>query len=135
MSGASRGMEMTPPETTPAAWIGSEMQSLATATMQVSGEEIVKSTAYSQAIQRVIVAMRQRLDEPPSLQEMAHIACFSQYYFDRLFRRVTGISPRRYMAALRMAEAKRLLLNTKLSVTDVCFELGYNSLGTFSASF
>ncbi|HUX85609.1 MAG TPA: AraC family transcriptional regulator, partial [Chloroflexota bacterium] len=93
------------------------------------------SIAHHAAVERVIHAMRQRLDEPLSLPEMAKIALFSPFHFDRIFHRITGSSPLKFLSALRMEAAIRLLLTSQLSVTDICFEVGYNSLGTFSTLF
>lgn len=87
------------------------------------------------AVERVIAAMRERLDRPFALDEMARIAFLSRFYFNRIFREVTGLPPVRFQTALRIAEAKRLLLSTDMSVTEVCFELGYQSLGTFTTHF
>lgn len=88
-----------------------------------------------QAVERVILAMRERLDEPLSLDDMADIACLSPYHFNRVFHQITGLPPTKFLYALRLSTAKRLLLTTPLSVTDVCFEVGYNSLGTFTTRF
>jgi AraC-like DNA-binding protein len=79
--------------------------------------------------------MRERLDEPMSLEDMAKIAYISPFHFDRIFRQITGIPPLRFLYALRLQTAKQLLLTTDRSVTDVCFEVGYNSLGTFTTRF
>lgn len=79
--------------------------------------------------------MRERLDEPMSLEDMAKIAYISPFHFDRVFRQITGIPPLRFLYALRLQTAKQLLLTTDRSVTDVCFEVGYNSLGTFTTRF
>lgn len=87
------------------------------------------------AVERVIVAMRRNLAAPLSLEEMAEIACLSSFHFNRVFRSVTGIPPGEFLAALRLDAAKRILLTTSLRVTDVCFELGYSSLGTFTTRF
>jgi AraC-like DNA-binding protein len=87
------------------------------------------------AVERVILDMRERLEKPLSLDEMAEIAHLSRYHFNRVFRRVTGISPRKFLATLRLEHAKRLLLTTTLSITEVCFETGYSSLGTFTSHF
>lgn len=92
-------------------------------------------TSHSLAVERVIQTMRARLSEPLSLEEMAEIACLSPFHFNRVFRSITGIPPGEFLAALRMEAAKRLLLTTSLSVTDVCFDLGYASLGTFANRF
>lgn len=91
--------------------------------------------SYSLAVERVIQAMRAHLSEPLSLEEMAEIACLSPFHFNRVFRSITGTPPGEFLAALRLEAAKRLLLTSALSVTDICFELGYTSLGTFTTRF
>jgi AraC family transcriptional regulator len=87
------------------------------------------------AVERVTVALRERFAEPFSLDEMARIAISSPYHFNRVFRQVTGLPPGRFLWALRIQAAKRLLVATDRSVTSVCFEVGYSSLGTFSTHF
>ena len=91
--------------------------------------------AHREAVERVIRMMHDRLDEPLTLQEMSKIAYISPYHFNRIFRQVTGIPPNQFFYALRLETAKRLLLTTKTNVTDVCFDVGYNSLGTFIRRF
>jgi AraC family transcriptional regulator len=91
--------------------------------------------AHREAVERVIRVMHDRLDEPLTLQEMSKIAYISPYHFNRIFRQVTGIPPNQFFYALRLETAKRLLLTTKTNVTDVCFDVGYNSLGTFIRRF
>jgi AraC family transcriptional regulator len=90
---------------------------------------------HREAVGRVIREMRTRLDEPLPLRALAEIAAISPYHFSRVFRQVTGIPPCQFLYALRLEVAKRLLLTTDVSVTDVCFEVGYNSLGTFIRRF
>jgi AraC family transcriptional regulator len=89
------------------------------------------------AVEQVIIAMREHLDacESLSLHEMADIAGFSPYHFDRIFRFVTGVSPTEFLAALRLDMAKRLLLTQALRVIDVSFDVGYTSQGTFTRRF
>jgi AraC-like DNA-binding protein len=87
------------------------------------------------AVEKVIDAMHERIDRPFGLDEMAAIAFLSRFYFNRVFREITGLPPVRFHTALRIAEAKRLLVTTDLSVTEVCFEVGYQSLGTFTTHF
>ncbi|HEV7681542.1 MAG TPA: AraC family transcriptional regulator [Pyrinomonadaceae bacterium] len=91
--------------------------------------------AHHEAVERVIRMMHDRLDEPLTLQEMSRIAYISPYHFNRIFRQITGIPPNQFFYALRLETAKRLLLTTNTSVTDVCFDVGYNSLGTFIRRF
>jgi AraC family transcriptional regulator len=99
------------------------------------GARAASAAARVSAVETVIRAMRERLDRPFVLEEMARIAYLSPYYFNRVFRQVTGIPPRRFQTALRMVAAKRLLLTTDLSVTEICLEVGYSSLGTFVTQF
>jgi AraC family transcriptional regulator len=86
-------------------------------------------------IEPVIQTMHTCLDQPLSLHALAKGAGWSAYHFHRLFRRATGIPPNEYLTALRLQEAKRLLLTTSLSVNAICFDVGYVSPGTFTARF
>lgn len=87
------------------------------------------------AVIRAIKAMREGLDERLSLTKLANAAMLSPFHFHRVFRHVTATTPARYLAALRMAEAKRLLVCSQLSVTEICGAVGYASLGTFTNQF
>ena len=86
-------------------------------------------------VERVLAAMRQNLAGPLPLHALADLACLSPFHFARLFQRTTGVSPGAFLAALRLEEAKRLLLTTDLPVIDICFAVGYQGLGTFTARF
>ena len=87
------------------------------------------------AVERVIGNMWDRYDEPLSLEDMADMAVFSRFYFSRVFRSITGTSPGRFLTAIRLYKAKNLLLETTMSVTDISYQVGYNSPGTFSSRF
>jgi AraC-like DNA-binding protein len=87
------------------------------------------------AVERVIRHLHQRLHEPLTLQQMSSIATFSPFHFNRVFHHVTGLPPGQFLSMLRVQAAKRLLLTSRLSVTDICFDLGYDSLGTFTRRF
>lgn len=87
------------------------------------------------AVERVVDWMREHLEEEISIEEMAETAGVSPFCFLRSFRRWTGVTPALFLSALRLEEAKRLLLTTDRSVTDICFDVGYNSLGTFTSRF
>ncbi len=88
-----------------------------------------------QAVEQVIRAIHEHLEEPLTLPDLADIAGLSPFHFNRLFRRVTGVPPCHFLAALRMEAAKRLLLTTGLSVTEICLTVGYQSLGSFTTHF
>jgi AraC-like DNA-binding protein len=88
-----------------------------------------------QVVEQVLEAVQQRLGEQLTLDDLAAIAMFSKFHFARMFRSVTGTSPRRFLYALRLQEAKRLLVNTSLSVADISHRVGYSSVGTFTSRF
>jgi len=90
---------------------------------------------HQAAVEQVIAALHQRIHQPLALAEMADIACLSPFHFNRVFRRIVGIPPYEFLATLRLDAARRLLLTTDASITDVCFALGYGSLGTFTTRF
>lgn len=87
------------------------------------------------AVERVIKHLRDHLHEPLSLQEMARVAMFSPFHFNRVFHQMTGLPPGQFLSMLRMQAAKRLLLTSRSSVTDICYDVGYDSLGTFIRRF
>jgi len=76
-----------------------------------------------------------RFHERVSLADSACQAYLSPFYFSRLFTEVFGETPHEFVTRLRIARAKRLLLSDHSSVTDICFEVGYESLGSFSTRF
>lgn len=88
-----------------------------------------------EAVARVIATMRDKLGEQLTIDDMARSAMFSKFHFSRIFQRVTGVSPGRFLSALRLQEAKQLLVSTSLNVTDISLRVGYNSVGTFSSRF
>lgn len=73
--------------------------------------------------------------EPLSLGDIAKSAILSRFHFSRIFRETTGVSPCRFLSAVRIYEAKRMLASTSRSVTDISFAVGYNSLGSFTNRF
>jgi AraC family transcriptional regulator len=91
--------------------------------------------SHRRAVERAIATMRVRLGEPLSLRDLANSAFMSPYHFNRTFREMTGLPPRHFLSMLRLETAKRLLLTTQASVTDVCLDVGYTSLGTFVRRF
>lgn len=87
------------------------------------------------AVVRVIDTMRENLGDELTIDDLARTARFSKFHFSRIFQRVTGITPGRFLSALRLQKAKQLLVSTSLNVTDISHRVGYTSVGTFSTRF
>lgn len=87
------------------------------------------------AVERAIKFIYEKYSDPLSLADIANSAILSRFHFCRIFRDATGVTPGRFLSAIRIYNAKRMLLNTGMNVTDVAFAVGYNSLGSFSNHF
>lgn len=69
------------------------------------------------------------------LDTAAREACLSPFHFHRLFRSTFGETPHDFLTRRRMDRARHLLASGEMTVTEVCFEIGYSSLGSFSTKF
>ncbi len=70
-----------------------------------------------------------------SLKQMADLVCMSDESFSRFFRHKTGRTPNRYLIDYRLGIAARMLLTTKLSVAEIGFSCGFNTLSHFNRLF
>ncbi|SNR77793.1 helix-turn-helix domain-containing protein [Puniceibacterium sediminis] len=90
----------------------------------------------AKTVVRTLVAhFRENLDQPMMLRELAEDMGHSSFCVIRAFRKLTGITPMRYLSALRLYRAKQMLLRTGDSVISICYEVGYESLGSFNNRF
>jgi AraC-like DNA-binding protein len=84
---------------------------------------------------RVRDAMDRAYAQPLDVPTLARIAHVSEAHFIRTFRATFGETPHRYLQRRRVERAMFLLRETERSVTDICFDVGFTSLGTFSRTF
>jgi AraC-like DNA-binding protein len=80
-------------------------------------------------------AMDRSFAEPLDVRAVAAVAHISPAHFSRCFRTVFGETPHRYLQRRRIERSMFLLRETGRSVTDICFDVGFTSLGTFSRTF
>src|SRR4026209_2445276 len=80
-------------------------------------------------------AMDRAYAEPLDVRSVAAVAHISEARFSRTFRAVFGETPHRYLQRRRVERSMFLLRETDRSVTAVCFDVGFTSLGTFSRTF
>jgi AraC-like DNA-binding protein len=76
-----------------------------------------------------------RYFEPLAVADLARAAGLSPAHFSREFRRAFGESPHQYLLTRRLERAAALLRNTDRNVTEICFDVGLTSLGSFVTSF
>jgi len=76
-----------------------------------------------------------RYFEPLTVADLARAAGLSPAHFSREFRRTFGEAPHRYLLTRRLERAAALLRNTDRTVTEICFDVGLGSVGSFITSF
>ena len=69
------------------------------------------------------------------VERLARVSGASEAHFARAFKQAFGVPPHRYLLTRRIERAKTLLRDTSLSITEIAFETGWNSLGTFGRIF
>jgi AraC-like DNA-binding protein len=90
-------------------------------------------------LNRCLLRARDAIDrayaEPLDVRAIAAVAHLSPAHFSRCFRTLFGETPHRYLQRRRIERSMCLLRETGRSVTDICSDVGFNSLGTFSRTF
>jgi transcriptional regulator GlxA family with amidase domain len=88
---------------------------------------------------RRLLRAKDRMDAAPHedwpVSRLAKVSAVSEAHFARSFKDAFGAPPHRYLLTIRIERATALLRETELSVTDIAFETGWNSLGTFGRTF
>lgn len=94
-----------------------------------------KSSVSYSALHKVLMYIHHHFRDDPSLEEAACVAGLNQGYFSTVFHQFTGKTYKKYLTELKMNYAKKLLLSGNLSVAEVCFNSGYNTLSHFLREF
>jgi AraC family transcriptional regulator len=93
-------------------------------------------TEHIKAVSKTIKYMKENINEELTSEKMAEVAGYSPYHFSRIFKDVTGVSPRHYLSALRIEAGKEHLIDSTLnSILKTVLKIGFRSMGTFSSKF
>ena len=91
---------------------------------------------YEGRINRVIDHIEAHIDEPLRLDDLARVACFSQYHFHRLFAAMTGETLGQFISRVRLERAaSQLLRSPERSITEVALDSGFGSPASFARAF
>jgi AraC family transcriptional regulator len=101
----------------------------------VANQKSQINSEYAQRINRVIDHIRDNLDRQLKLEELAKVACFSEFHFHRIFRAVSGETLNNFTNRVRLEKAARLLRFSRRSLTDIALDCGFSSSATFSRAF
>jgi AraC family transcriptional regulator len=127
-------------------WVEQMLRELLARMWQTQSAALQPSTALSahrastreelwRRLHRGLDFIHARFPDPLTLSEMAAAACLSPFHFLRGFKAVFRQTPHDYLSACRAERAKFLLERTALPVTEVCYAVGFASLGSFSSWF
>jgi AraC family transcriptional regulator len=89
----------------------------------------------AERVEKVIALLREKLSEPPPLEEIGRLVGCSPFHLSRTFSTATGMTIPQYIRQLRMERAAELLRSGKFNVTEAALEVGYSSLSHFSQAF
>lgn len=94
------------------------------------------SLQYQKRIQKALAFIRENLDRPISIKDVAKAACFSEFHFHRIFSALMNETVGEYITRKRLERAAiKLAYSPQLKVTNIAFEYGYSSVSSFSKSF
>lgn len=93
------------------------------------------NTIHQTIVEQAIDYMKQNLERELTTREIAQMVGYSEYHFIRIFKGVTGISPRHFLSALRIEAGKKKLLQPSNSLLNTVLSLGFLSMGSFSNRF
>lgn len=79
--------------------------------------------------------IQEHIDQDITLSEVASSVNWSAYYFSRMFKKTTGFNFVDYLARVRIERAKHMLLNPHLNVSEIAYEVGFQSITHFNRVF
>src|ERR1700761_4359730 len=81
------------------------------------------------------VYIDQHFQEPVDLDRLSREACLSRFHFHRLFTRIYRLTPHQYLTRKRLEHARRSLTGKQGTIIEICNEVGFESIGSFSTLF
>lgn len=96
---------------------------------------IQQNNSESPAIQKAKQYLEDHKTDPISLVEISKYLNVSTFYFCKMFKKATGFTFTEYLSRIRIEKAKNLLLNPNLRVSEIAFEVGFQSLTHFNRVF
>lgn len=101
-------------------------------------QQIVKQSTKVELYKRLSIArdyIQAHFCDEINLNELSRVACLSPYHFHRAFKKTFGITPKKYVTALRIERAKWLLKNKDTNVQSICNEVGFKDVSSFTRLF
>jgi AraC family transcriptional regulator len=97
--------------------------------------ELSRAGPVDRRLRRAIEFMHDNYSRELDLEEIASAAYLSEFHFARMFKQIAGVTPHSYLANLRLEKARKLLLETTLSISEIAANVGYQSQSHFTRVF
>ena len=101
-------------------------------------QNIVKQSTKVELYKRLSIArdyIQAHYCEEINLNELSRVACLSPYHFHRAFKKTFGITPKKFVTALRMERSKWLLRHREINVQAICNDVGFKDVSSFTRLF
>jgi AraC family transcriptional regulator len=105
---------------------------------EIQSLDFVRASTREEVYRRLYACrdyMISNLSQPQDLTDVAAVSGFAPHHFLRLFRKVFGTTPHQYLTRLRLDKAKQLVQCTDRSISEICFDLGFDSIPSFSTLY
>lgn len=102
---------------------------------QIESHKVITTVKHMEAVQKVLDLIRTRIEDPPTLGELAFFAGLSRTYFSPVFKEVVGTRFQNYLIQARIDKAKDLLGDMNLTVKQVAYATGFKDPNYFCRAF
>ena len=98
-------------------------------------QQSIKILRHRLAVQRAVEMIETRMQDPPTLGELAYCSGLSPNYFSHVFKAVTGMRFQDYLMEIKLNKAKNLLININLRIKNIAHESGFRDPNHFCRIF
>lgn len=97
--------------------------------------KVNKQEEYIEKYNSICDYINKNFADDLTLDNMSHMAGFSKYHFERLFKQFTGMSFYKYLSLSRISNAEKLLIDPESTITEIAYKSGFNSISSFIRMF
>ncbi len=102
---------------------------------QINSQKVITIIRHYRAVQKALEMIEVKMQDPPTLNELASFSGMSRTYFSHVFREVKGMKFQDYLIQARLNKAKNLLGNIDLKIKQIAYETGFRDPNYFCRTF
>ena len=95
----------------------------------------IKNSDYVHIAEKTMTYINEHFSKHLTVSDLANLVGVSQFHFIRIFKKETGFTPHEYIINTRISAAQYLLINTSLSIKDICYNTGFSNESVFCSAF